>query len=59
LGHKDSGKWAKKLKGRDDLDKDTRKDLEGMLARGEKLRKRIPGVGSDESQEESDEDDGD
>jgi U3 small nucleolar RNA-associated protein 14 len=28
-------------------------------ARGEKLRKRIPGVGSDESQEENDEDDGD
>lgn len=59
LRHKNTGKWAKKMKGRDDLDEDTRKDLEDMLARGEKLRKRIQGVGSDESQEESDEDDGD
>ena len=59
LRHKNTGKWAKKMKGRDDLDEDTRKDVEDMLARSEKLRRRIQGVGSDESQEESDKDDGD
>lgn len=59
LRHKTTGKWAKKIKGRDDLDEETRKDLGDMLARGEKLRKRIQGVGSEESQEESDEGDGD
>jgi U3 small nucleolar RNA-associated protein 14 len=41
---------------REDVDEGTRKDLEDMLSRGEKLRRRIQGVVSDESDQETSED---
>ncbi|KAJ3500660.1 hypothetical protein NLJ89_g9696 [Agrocybe chaxingu] len=52
------------MKGREDVDENTRKDIEEMLTRGEKLRRRIQGAasdesGSDEDEDEEDEDDGD
>ncbi|KAM6498890.1 Utp14 domain containing protein [Amanita muscaria] len=60
LRHKQTGKWARQMQSRGDtLGEDERREMEEMLSRGEKLRRRIQGVGSDESegdQEESDED---
>ncbi|KAF8645236.1 hypothetical protein AX16_008063 [Volvariella volvacea WC 439] len=50
LKHKYTGKWAKKMQGREGMDEETRRDIEEMLERGEKLRRRIQGVGSDESE---------
>lgn len=60
LRHKHTGKWARQMRGKEGLDEDSRRDIEDMLARGEKLRRRIKGVGSDdEEEEESDDNDGD
>ena len=56
LRHKHTGKWAKRMANREDVDEGTRKDLEDMLSRGEKLRRRIQGVVSDQSDQESSED---
>lgn len=56
LRHKHTGKWAKQMRGREG-DELGRKDVEEMLERGEKLRRRIKGVGSDD--ESSGDDDGD
>lgn len=57
LRHKNTGKWAKSMKGRGELDQDQRKEITEMLDRGERLRRRIQGKGSDdESEDESDED---
>ncbi|KXN84966.1 hypothetical protein AN958_11811 [Leucoagaricus sp. SymC.cos] len=57
LRHKNTGKWAKQMKQRH-LDEGAREEIEEMLHRGEQLRRKIQGVGSDESAEESsDEDD--
>lgn len=53
LKHKHTGKWARQMKGRPDLDQDSRRDIEDMLSRGEKLRQRIQGKKSDESEDES------
>jgi U3 small nucleolar RNA-associated protein 14 len=55
LRHKNTGKWAKSMKGRGELDDEQRRDVSEMLDRGEKLRRRIQGVGSDD--DESGEDD--
>jgi U3 small nucleolar RNA-associated protein 14 len=55
LRHKHTGKWAKQMRGRGG-DEQGRKEIEEMLERGEKLRRRIKGVGSDE---ESGSDEGD
>jgi U3 small nucleolar RNA-associated protein 14 len=55
LRHKHTGKWAKHMRGREG-DEQGRKDIEEMLDRGEKLRRRIRGVASDE---ESDDDEND
>lgn len=58
LRHKNTGKWAKAMKGRGELDEDQRKEITEMLDRGDKLRRRIQGQkDSDESEDESDEDD--
>ncbi|KAF9461892.1 Utp14 protein-domain-containing protein [Collybia nuda] len=58
LRHKHTGKWARQMKGREG--EEGRREIEEMLARGEKLRRKIRGVGSeDESDENDDEDDGD
>ncbi|THH18267.1 hypothetical protein EW146_g2683 [Bondarzewia mesenterica] len=43
LRHKVTGKWAKAMKGRGDLDQDQRMDVNEMLERGERLRRRIRG----------------
>lgn len=49
LRHKNTGKWARAMKGRGELDADQRREINEMLDRGEKLRRRIQGRGSDES----------
>ncbi|KAL5535897.1 hypothetical protein ACEPAF_3991 [Sanghuangporus sanghuang] len=60
--HKNTGKWAKAMRARGELDTDQRKDINEMLERGERLRRRIQGVGSGDEDEsetsESDEDQG-
>src|SRR3981189_1500018 len=43
LRHKNTGKWAKAMKGRHELDEDQRKDITEMLDRGERLRRKIHG----------------
>jgi U3 small nucleolar RNA-associated protein 14 len=53
LRHKHTGKWAKRMINREDIHEGTRKDLEDMLSRGERLRRRIQGVNSDQSHEDS------
>ena len=55
LRHKNTGKWAKAMKARGELDEDQRRDINEMLDRGEKLRRKIQGQGS--SDEKSDDDD--
>lgn len=54
LRHKNTGKWAKAMKARGELDVDQRREINEMLDRGEKLRRRIQGQGSDESDDEDD-----
>ncbi|TFY83338.1 hypothetical protein EWM64_g669 [Hericium alpestre] len=62
LKHKNTGKWAKAMKGRGELDVDQRREITEMLERGERLRRRIKGDKSDEEADSSDgsedEDDG-
>lgn len=59
LRHKHTGKWARHMRNKEGLDDDSRRDVEDMLARGEKLRRRIKGVGSDESEDGSNDQDDD
>lgn len=60
LRHKNTGKWAKAMQGRGELDADQRQDIHDMLDRGEKLRRRIEGrKDSDASDDESSEDEAD
>ncbi|EIN14320.1 Utp14-domain-containing protein [Punctularia strigosozonata HHB-11173 SS5] len=54
LKHKNTGKWAKSLKTREHLEEDQRRDINEMLDRGERLKRRIQGVGSEGEGEESD-----
>ncbi|KAF9447857.1 small-subunit processome [Macrolepiota fuliginosa MF-IS2] len=56
LKHKHTGKWAKQMKQRH-LDEGGREEIEEMLHRSEQLRRKIQGVGSDESEEESSDED--
>lgn len=58
LRHKNTGKWAKAMKSRGELDEDQRRDINEMLDRGDKLRRRIhgQGSGSDDKSEDEDED---
>jgi U3 small nucleolar RNA-associated protein 14 len=58
LRHKNTGKWAKAMQGREGLDVDQRQAIGEMLERGEKLRRRIQGEVSGDESEESDSDDG-
>ncbi|KAI9060478.1 Utp14-domain-containing protein, partial [Trametes sanguinea] len=62
LRHKNTGKWAKAMRARGELDEDQRRDINEMLDRGEKLRRKIRGEGEsgdeDESDDESDMEDG-
>ncbi|TCD71137.1 hypothetical protein EIP91_012085 [Steccherinum ochraceum] len=56
LKHKNTGKWAKAMQHRGELDADQRRDIAEMLDRGEKLRRRIRGEGSGSESEDDDED---
>lgn len=60
LKHKNTGKWAKAMRDRNELNEDQRRDLNEMLDRGEKLRRRIQGVdsGSDGDTSDGNESDG-
>lgn len=54
LRHKNTGKWARAMKERGELDEEQREDVVAMLDRGEKLRRRIRGEASgDELNDES------
>lgn len=58
LKHKNAGKWAKDaigMKGIHDMP-ETRKAVEDQLLRGEQLRRRIQGDGSDDDEDDSDSD---
>lgn len=60
LKHKNTGKWAKAMKGRGELDEDQRQEVLEMLQRGEKLRRKIHAKGEGgEDDEDSDDDTGD
>lgn len=61
LRHKHTGKWARQMKAQGNhVGEDERREMEEMLTRGEKLRQKIHGAKSDESEEEeSDEEGGD
>ncbi|KAJ3995838.1 Utp14-domain-containing protein [Lentinula boryana] len=65
LKHKNTGKWAKKMLNRtgygegddDDNMRGGRQEIEEMLSRGEKLRRKIHGKGSDDDSQSGSEDD--
>lgn len=66
LKHKNTSKWAKALKRKGEVTGEERAEMEEMLERGELLRRKIQGVGSDEdenddsgSDDDRDEEDGD
>ncbi|KIM82209.1 hypothetical protein PILCRDRAFT_820590 [Piloderma croceum F 1598] len=54
LRHKNTGKWAKAMKAKGELDVDERREISEMLERGEQLRRRIRG---DEESDDEDDDD--
>ncbi|KAI0050580.1 Utp14-domain-containing protein [Auriscalpium vulgare] len=59
LRHKNTGKWAKAMKSRGELDTDQRQDILDMLDRGDELRRKIRGEqGSDDSDEDGSDEDG-
>ena len=58
LKHKNTGKWARAMKARGELDEDQRQEVLEMLQRSEKLRRKIHAKG-DEEEEDSDDDTGD
>ena len=60
LRHKHTGKWAKEMKARGELDVDERRQISEMLERGEMLRKKIRGQeGSDGDDDDDDSDEND
>lgn len=60
LRHKNTGKWAKSMAGKQGLGEDQQRAIEEMLDRGEKLKRKIQGQDSDSAQDdESDEDEED
>ncbi|KAI9302930.1 small-subunit processome [Cunninghamella echinulata] len=56
LKHKNTGKWAKRALARGQLDEGTREAIMEQLERGEKLKRKIQGVNSDDSDDDSDDD---
>ncbi|KAH9849186.1 Utp14 protein-domain-containing protein [Lenzites betulinus] len=56
LRHKNTGKWAKAMRERGELDEDQRRDINEMLDRGEKLRRKIHGEGESGDEDSDDED---
>ena len=60
LKHKNTGKWAKAMKARGELNEDQRQEVLEMLQRGEKLKRKIHARGEgDVDEEDSDDDSGD
>jgi U3 small nucleolar RNA-associated protein 14 len=59
LRHKNTGKWARAMRGRNELDVDQRQELNDDHTRAEKLRRRIQGIGSGEEDSDSDDSDSD
>jgi U3 small nucleolar RNA-associated protein 14 len=59
LKHKNTGKWARMMKAKGELDEDQRRDMNEMLERGEKLRRRIQGQASGSEDEDGGSDSGD
>jgi len=57
LRHKNTGKWAKAMRRRGEVDADQRQDMAEMLERGEELRRKIQGT--KESSDTDDDSDGD
>ncbi|KAF8510410.1 Utp14-domain-containing protein [Hysterangium stoloniferum] len=57
LRHKNTGKWARAMKGRGELEVDQRKEIEEMLEKGERLRAKIQGDGESDSDDEDEDDD--
>lgn len=60
LRHKNTGKWAKAMKAKGELDVDERREISEMLERSEQLRRKISGVkgSDDEDDDESGESEG-
>lgn len=56
LRHKNTGKWAKAMKGRGELEEDQRQEINDMLDRGERLRRRIQGQDSGDENEDDEDD---
>jgi U3 small nucleolar RNA-associated protein 14 len=54
LKHKNAGKWAMGMKYRGELDENQRKEMQEMYDRGEKLKRKIAGVGSDQDADDND-----
>jgi len=54
LKHKNTGKWAMGMKYRGELDENQRKEMQEMYDRGEKLKRKIAGVGSDQDADDND-----
>ncbi|KAI0005548.1 Utp14 protein-domain-containing protein [Russula compacta] len=60
LRHKSTGKWAKMMRRRGEMDANQRQDMVEMLERGEKLRRKIQGSkGSSDSDDDDDDDNAD
>jgi U3 small nucleolar RNA-associated protein 14 len=59
LRHKVTGKWARAMRRKGEMDDDQRQDMAEMLERGEKLRRKIQDgkEGSDSNDDDSDDDD--
>lgn len=55
LRHKNTGKWAKAMGRKEGMGIEGRREIEEMLSRGEKLRRRIAGKGSDDDDSEDEE----
>lgn len=56
LRHKNTGKWAKSMKMRGELDVDQRREIGEMLERGEVLRRKIQGERASGDEDTSDDD---
>jgi U3 small nucleolar RNA-associated protein 14 len=60
LRHKNTGKWAKSMLGRAELDVDQRRELNEQLEQGDRLKKKIQNYGEDgEDDDSSSEEEGD
>lgn len=57
LRHKNTGKWAKQMRGKESWDGEGRAGIEAMLDRSERLRRKIAGKESEESDDGGDDTD--